>query len=157
MEPTSDDLVALTRQIWESLLCRELDVDLPDPGRTVLGPTSCVHISGGWNGSVLVTFSAQLARTVAETMFGMDPGEASPEDIADAIGEIANMIGGNVKSLVPGPSQLSLPTVADADDLRSPRSEECAHSSFVTADGPMLVTVLRRVVDAEHQLVGGTR
>ena len=32
-------------------------------------------------------------------------------EVVDALGEIANMVGGNVKSMLPGPSTLSLPSV----------------------------------------------
>ena len=41
----------------------------------------------------------------------MQPGEPAEADIADALGEIANVIGGNLKSTLPGPSLLSLPVV----------------------------------------------
>ncbi|TIC83622.1 chemotaxis protein CheX [Nocardioides sp. GY 10113] len=33
-------------------------------------------------------------------------------DLADAVGELVNMVGGSLKSILPGPSALSLPTVA---------------------------------------------
>ena len=33
------------------------------------------------------------------------------EDIDDALGELANVVGGNVKAVLPGPSALGLPEV----------------------------------------------
>ena len=50
-------------------------------------------------------------------MFGLEKGAASSEGIHDTIGELANMIGGTVKSLLPTPSQLSLPTVSEGTGL----------------------------------------
>jgi chemotaxis protein CheX len=131
-------------QVWESVLC--LPIEPEGLAGDLVQPlvSSCVHITGGWEGSVVVRCSRDLAASITETMFGMDPGEASADEIADAIGEIANMIGGNVKSLVPGPSQLSLPVVADGGELVFPESEACAESNFVTSEQPMMVSVLRR-------------
>lgn len=150
MDPTSDVINALTLQVWESVLGLPIETDAPEPPDDELNVVGMVNITGGWQGSVLVRCTRQLARSVTETMFGMDPGEATADEIADALGEIANMIGGNIKSLVPGPSQLSLPTVVDYDFLSFPLSEECAHAAFSTEDQPMLVTVLRRASDPDH-------
>ena len=36
------------------------------------------------------------------------------EDVADALGELANVVGGNVKAVLPGPSVLGLPEVGSA-------------------------------------------
>jgi len=45
----------------------------------------------------------------------MDASEpVGQEDLADAFGELANVVGGNVKSLLSAPAVLSLPTVAQS-------------------------------------------
>jgi hypothetical protein len=36
--------------------------------------------------------------------------------VLDAVGEIANQIGSNIRNLLPGPTTLSLPAVQPADD-----------------------------------------
>ena len=48
---------------------------------------------------------------VAAALLALPEDEASEDDVADAVGELVNMIGGNVKSLVESPSALSLPHV----------------------------------------------
>ena len=40
------------------------------------------------------------------------------EDVQDALGEITNMTGGNLKALMPGSCHLSLPAVIDGNDYR---------------------------------------
>jgi chemotaxis protein CheX len=150
VDPTSDVINALTIQVWESILGLPIEADVPRPNDADLNVVGMVGITGGWEGSVLVRCTLPLARSITETMFGMDPGEAEPEEIADALGEIANMIGGNLKSLVPGPSQLSLPMVADYEHLSFPQSEECATAAFSTGSEPMLVSVLRRAAAPGH-------
>ena len=43
----------------------------------------------------------------------MTPDEpVGPEDLTDAFGEVANVVGGNVKALLPTQGTLSLPVVA---------------------------------------------
>lgn len=144
MDPTSDHIISLTEQVWESIIGLPLVAGVPAPGSDDLAVNSCVHITGGWEGTVLFRSTRDLARTITESMFGMEPDEASGEDIEDAIGEVANMIGGNVKSLVPGPSQLSLPVVVMGEQMVFPRSEPCAYVTFDVAGQPFQVSVLRR-------------
>jgi chemotaxis protein CheX len=51
---------------------------------------------------------------VAATMFDTQPEVVTDAEVVDALGELTNMIGGNIKSLLPAPSQLSLPMVAES-------------------------------------------
>jgi chemotaxis protein CheX len=74
--------------------------------------SSSVSITGGWNGHVVFGCSTAASRTVAALLLAMPEGELAEADVADAVGELANMIGGNIKSLLPGPSALTLPLVS---------------------------------------------
>ena len=76
-----------------------------------------VGFTGDWNGAVVVTCDDRLGREAAAAMFGNEPADVSGDEIADAVGELANMIGGNVKPLLPGAATLSLPTVIQGSDL----------------------------------------
>ena len=144
MEPTIDDIRSVTQQVWESVLGREAVPGAPTPDEARLGVEACVHITGGWEGTVSVSTSAGLARGLTEEMFGMVAGEASEEEILDANGEMANMIGGNIKALMPGPSQLSLPTVAHGSPMAFPGTTVAVTESFDIDGQPFVVTVRRR-------------
>ena len=110
----------IARDVWLSMLGLEIqpavpaDLKIAATERSLIG---CVHISGAWEGTVIVEIAAELARRATEVMFDLEPGTASQEEIHDAIGEMANMIGGNMKTLVPSPSQLSLPSVSEGTGL----------------------------------------
>lgn len=55
------------------------------------------------------------ADLLVRALLRMDASEqVSAEDLADAFGEIANVVGGNLKSLLPEHAALSLPTVSVA-------------------------------------------
>lgn len=79
---------------------------------------SCVQISGTWNGAVVLEFTEVLAKRIAVLMFGSPANEATPAEICDAVGELANMIGGALKMLIPEPAQISLPAVTQGGHLR---------------------------------------
>ncbi|MCU0705946.1 MAG: chemotaxis protein CheX, partial [Fimbriiglobus sp.] len=43
--------------------------------------------------------------------FDTPSAEVTPAELADALGELANMVGGNLKALLPDGCRLSLPSV----------------------------------------------
>ncbi|MEZ6092874.1 MAG: chemotaxis protein CheX [Pirellulaceae bacterium] len=79
--------------------------------------TAAIRISGDWNALLEVSTTDTAARIVTEVMCGLTQEEMTEEDIKDALGEIANMIGGNVKGSLPGESKLSLPCVGNHDQF----------------------------------------
>jgi chemotaxis protein CheX len=116
--PTSADLEGVARDVWTSF------VDADDAGLVAGGEgvaeqrvTACVHLSGAFTGSVIVQCSDHAARDAAAALFGVSALEVTETEVIDALGEIANMVGGNVKSMLAGPSFISLPAVAQG--LRS--------------------------------------
>jgi len=121
---TSLDIVAVATEVWQHMLGLELvGLDAAaapartDPAGVTGEPMrATVLISGAFEGSVSLELSDRAARHVAGVMFGIEPYEITPEDAADAIGELANMVGGNLKMLVERPAKLSLPAVALGPD-----------------------------------------
>jgi chemotaxis protein CheX len=84
-----------------------------DPGaHTMVG---CVQITGTWSGAVLVQCSPAFAAKAARIIFASDDAP-SDEDERDALGELSNMIAGNLKALLPSPSFLALPTISEGID-----------------------------------------
>ncbi len=71
-----------------------------------------VVVTGDWNGEVTVECYAPLAAEAASRMFEVKPDELSNSELLDALGEIVNMVGGNIKGLLPGANKLSLPCVS---------------------------------------------
>lgn len=145
MELTDDDIYALVQEIWTSFL--QLDV-LPaaplQPSDESL--SGLIHIHGSWEGSVVVHASRTLATRIASVMFDTPADQLSTSDTDDALGEIVNMLGGSVKSLVDGPASLSLPTVIGGAQytLAVPGSSNLNEVWFTTEDEPLVVRVLER-------------
>jgi chemotaxis protein CheX len=108
--------------------------------------TGCIQIDGAWNGAVMLQLPRRLAEQLSSELFQQE-GPTSSEDLHDTVGELTNMLAGNIKALLPEPSRISLPTVAHgADyDLRVMGTAVEATVGFVCLDQPLLVTLLRRV------------
>jgi len=64
----------------------------------------------------------------------------------DATGELSNMVGGNVKALLPQPSRLSLPSVVEGKDynLRIPGALCISRMVFESQGSPFVVTMHAR-------------
>jgi chemotaxis protein CheX len=108
-----NDLAEMLEQVWVSYL---------DPtGVSPLIPTgdnlqhsdvhSSVSITGSWTGHVVYASSTAAARRAAAAFMAVEPDEVSQEDVSDVLGELANIVGGNVKAMLPPGAHLSLPQV----------------------------------------------
>ncbi len=65
------------------------------------------------SGRVLLSVDAATAHELARALLRMDDGEpVEDEDLVDAFGEVANVVGGNLKALLPVQGTLTLPQVA---------------------------------------------
>jgi chemotaxis protein CheX len=147
LELMDDDLAGLADAIWCSILGSPAEpgaAALPTDGRAV---TSCVHISGDWNGTVSVGLPWSLAVEVAATMFGLPSADLSDADVLDAVGELANIAGGNVKGMIEGPADLSLPVVAEGVGfvLAVPGSRITASATMVHAGTPFAIELHERI------------
>ena len=106
---------SIVEEAWSALVGED-EYLVPLPGDPVDDAiSSWVEVVGPWNGSVVIT----TARTTAEELSRCLLKEHAPpvidgEDVDDALGELANVVGGNVKAVLPGPSALGLPEVGSA-------------------------------------------
>jgi chemotaxis protein CheX len=143
------ELTEITERVWASLVEAPL---LPrQPGQPAPGPgsrtfTGCVQITGAWEGAVTVHCSERLARLLTAAMFMVDPDDTSAEEVTDALGELANMVGGNVKALLPEPCRISLPAVADGMDYRLsvPGARPVSAVTWTCNGEPLMVRLLER-------------
>ncbi|HET7486351.1 MAG TPA: chemotaxis protein CheX [Acidimicrobiales bacterium] len=148
MDISDDDIRDIVSNIFSSLLDLPVEATASAPERPIHSHayTSSVQITGAWEGAVSVECSEPLARTMTEAMFGMEKGEAAKEEILDAVGEVANVAGGNVKALLPSPAVLSIPSVTEGVDyvVKMPGTTAVNHVGFSCDGEPLVVTVLRR-------------
>jgi chemotaxis protein CheX len=118
MTPSSEDIFSIAQNVLDTMVKVESFMQADEPSGDDFGHvTGCIQISGGWQGAVLLQTTDGFARNVASRMLCIDLEDLTGADIEDAMAELTNMIGGNIKSQVPGPSYLSLPTVTTGEDF----------------------------------------
>ena len=142
---SNDDLFSLAETVWSSILGLEFERAGDSDGKIgERAVTSCVQITGEWEGAVTVACSETLATQLAAAMFAMEPEELDDEMTRDAMGEIANMTGGNVKGVAPGQNTLALPTVSEGEEgsMRIAKTVQLNRIVGMTNGHPVIVTVL---------------
>lgn len=110
--------------------------------------TASVQFVGGWRGAVLLTCGGQLARRFAARLMPSPSGAgevASKDDVSDTLGEVVNMIGGNLKSVLPVGVVLSIPSVIEGRDFafRICGGNEFKTNHFLCEDGAFEITLVR--------------
>ena len=117
--PSITDLIdeetvqSIAQEAWSALVGDD-EFLVPLPGEPVAEPVSAwVEIVGPWNGAVVLTTGRETAEALTRCLLREHAPEVlDDEDVDDALGEIANVVGGNVKAVLPGPSVLGLPETA---------------------------------------------
>lgn len=117
-----DTLTGVTKEVFETMVFRNLTIGEPSESAALRPPANVVG-TVGFAGSKkgLVAFYSTLdgARNIAGAMLGMEPAEINGE-LADAIGEITNMIAGSFRTKMATQGQnwaISVPTVTMGSDF----------------------------------------
>jgi chemotaxis protein CheX len=143
MQYLEEEITQVTTIVWESVLGITLEpqAEIPSVEQPVVG---CVKVSGAFNGAVTIECGEASARDAAATMFGVAPRLAGAAEIRDAIGELVNMTGGNVKALLPAVSVLALPTVNEKGGSAMLPDADVVTTVAFSCEGRPLVVRLHR-------------
>jgi chemotaxis protein CheX len=151
---SEDDLAEMVEQVWLSYLDPE--------GVRPLVPTgdhsqpsevhSSVSISGSWTGHVVYASSTAAGRRAAAAFLAMDAADIGPEDLSDVLGELANIVGGNVKAMLPPGCFLSLPQVVLAPEsaTRYPNADRVG-GLYAVWDGEPVSISMWQSRDVNHK------
>jgi chemotaxis protein CheX len=121
---TSNDIYDAVHGIFQSMLGTEPrlhSAERTDESQKNAGVAAVVSYAGEHEGTVVFSCGKPLAVSLAELMLmeeGLDP---DGDEVDDAMGEIANMIAGQIKNLVcrkGNEVQLSIPVILHDGDYR---------------------------------------
>lgn len=138
------DVESIAYAIWESLLGLPIEVHegggLGEDARV----TCLVHLDGAFQGAVMIQCPETLGSLLTAAMLQTD-GTPNTADMTDALGEIANVLAGNIKALLAQPSSISLPAVAfgPSYEIGVVGATAIAGVSFVCEGHPLVVTLLQ--------------
>ena len=133
MQFLENEIQQYNKLVWSTLLGFDIQ---PEPGTFDFSSedmvTGSVQVTGKWNGVITLYLPSPLVNQITETMFSLEPGKASPETKKDAIGELINMVGGNIKSMLPQPSALSTPIFAmEGQSQQFPFTKRVTQCKFI--------------------------
>ncbi len=135
-------------QVWRTSLHIPLEPSiacewLPEDRLSIAGG---VTIDGAWTGMLVLETSQPLINLMTQKLYGSDSSEQIAPDICeDLLRELSNMLAGNVKSFLPEPCTLGLPTIFHTDVQRfdangyAPLVKLC----FMYQAEPIIVTMFR--------------
>ena len=150
LEILPSELTQIVESVFATMLGLEVaSCEIP----WVDGPdrlTAAVNLSGAWNGAVLFECDRRQACRLAARFLSIDAPEPQPipaevdDMVRDLIGELANMIGGNLKCVLTHGARLSMPSVVDGSEssIRFCKTQVTDRLSFQTSDGIFWITVL---------------
>ena len=111
----------------------------------------CGHIGidGDWQSQIFVFCANGLSQRIASSMFMTEPDDLTDGEIGDAIGELVNILGGNVKGVLPGENSLSLPSVDQLDGDQIPAVECNDTDAYFQCDGHALTIRVSKPVECQ--------
>jgi chemotaxis protein CheX len=144
LEILPGELAQIVESVFETMLgLRAEECEAPWlPGGDRL--TAAVHLSGDWNGAVLLECDRRQACQFAGRYLSLETPGVVDDIVRDVLGELANMIGGNLKCLLTPKVRLSMPVAVDGSDysLRVCGARVRERLAFRCAEGLFWITVL---------------
>ena len=105
-----DHLSTVTMDVCKTMLGLHLDTAAATSSTEVSDAFyATVDITGDTHMKIGIGACKNAADALTCAMFNREPSSSPEEDIADAIAEVANMIGGNIKGILGGDCKLSIP------------------------------------------------
>src|SRR5579862_6934401 len=107
------ELAQIVESVFETMVGLEVNEAAAPwfPGRDRL--TASVHMAGEWNGAVLIECNRGQACRFAGRYLSIDTLDSVDDVVCDVLGELANMVGGNLKCVLAQGLMLSMPAVVD--------------------------------------------
>lgn len=147
-----DTLLEAARDVFETMAFMALEETQEEvscaAGESLLGS---ITFKGNLEGCLSVCCAIPCAQAIAANMLGMEnPEGLSQTDVQDAVGEIANMVLGSLKSRIQeqvGVLEVSIPSVVQGRQLRSGLGEGASQLSInVSVEGqyPAVFSLLYR-------------
>jgi CheY-specific phosphatase CheX len=117
---SANDLARIVRTIWSTQLGLELEGGDPETLERGLADRETIMVgvkfSGGFSGTLVQRCSQKVSVVAASAAFTTNEGKLGSTDARDVLAELAHVTAGNLKSILPGQSELSLPITIESDE-----------------------------------------
>lgn len=145
IHPQREDLEEIAETVFSTMLGLAFQEQTslrpcqPAPGAL----TAAIGLEGSWQGTVLLQCLEAQAREFTARYLGTEPPDKVNDDVRDVLGELANMIAGNLKCTLGPGIRMSCPRVVEgpAGSLTITGTVIC-ELSFETEGGPFWVSAV---------------
>lgn len=142
-----DKIVAATTEVFTNLIMLDASpVSSHGVSSTAMGDrySSMVGMSGDFQSLLSIHCPEKVARVITAAMLGLEPAEVADEEMRDALGEVANMVAGDIKTAFSREGKvlnLSIPTTVSGSAYRLNSLAEAKKTRvcFAAAPGEFLV------------------
>ncbi|BDC51781.1 hypothetical protein F183_A40960 [Bryobacterales bacterium F-183] len=144
METYRDQAAQMFEDVFRLMLKLEVNT-LPDSTELIPSQvTSAVYFAGAWNGATLLECSMPLALEFTRRLMPDCNPQGFDDDVQDAMGELANIVGGNLKPLLPDGVALSMPSVVQGTNysMRLCGNHSHIRLPFVCDEGRFTITII---------------
>jgi len=140
-----DKMISAAKEIFSSMVMMDISVTeiMDEHGPLHDAITGMIGLTGTHKGVLAVHIPHSVAMAITSSFLMMDITEINA-DVHDAVGELANMIGGNVKNILSekgGDIDLSLPSTFSGSEysFKSDKNVEKVIVKFDTGNGHFLI------------------
>lgn len=141
-----EKIIESTTEIFSTMVMMDVSVEndnVENSGSLHDTITGLIGLTGTHKGVLAVHIPNAVAMAITSSFLGMDISEIN-EDVEDAVGEIANMLGGNVKTVLTENGRdidLSLPSTISGSSYTFQPSKDVIRVvvEFGTVNGSFLV------------------
>lgn len=145
-EELASYVISAAKEVFGTMVMMELEDSYPltEPiTRFHCSVTGMVGLAGAYSGILSIHCPHEFALRITSNMLGMEVDEMNA-DVHDALGEIANMLGGYVKQIISKGGldiNLSIPTVISGEEytISFMSDTDCVSIPFMHDDGRFLV------------------
>jgi CheY-specific phosphatase CheX len=141
-ELVAGELSRIVESVFETMLSLEVS-ECGTPGCVSVDRVrAMVKMTSEWTGAVLVECGQEAARRFTGRFLSLSPPPECVDDLVrDVLGELANMIGGNLKCVLNGGMRLSMPQV-EAGEGEPITAKVHQSLAFQTEEGRFQVSVV---------------
>jgi len=147
-EDMARHVIDATKEVFSTMVMMDLEESYPLEDSVThfhCSISGMVGLAGSYTGILAVHCPQSFAMKITSNMLGMDVDEMG-EDVNDALGEIANMLGGYVKMVLSKGGMdinLSIPTIISGEEysINSMAESDCVVVPFTFDDQKFLVSL----------------
>ena len=107
------DIVSYVFTTMLGLNTEAVDLEWKQDKRSI---TAAIYFAGTWKGAAMIECTREEAFAFTGILSGGPRPTELDESVRDAFGELANMVGGNLKAIMPRGVSLSMPMVVEGSD-----------------------------------------